>query len=810
MAMESAFTQQPSALANPVPNATAQPDNLFDQALASAPSGQPIPAQVAREAEQNIGQVEPMGNPFDQALGAGEVPMEDPNQPDMSQDGFLQSNLTPSGLAQQFSNAEARIKASFGRTPKEQEGILKGVLGDKNVQKRGDTFFIKPKGKNKFVRLESDSFEIFGDLALDSFRDIMSGMFGTAAVAAKGPTAVEPITTAAAFAGGVAIGETIADTLVESAFGVPRDPSRGGTVGADAGVGEKIGAGLERTGGSLMTGATAAMFNAAGNKIAQSVSARREAMKGLKTLKDTPVGETLKANVDQVIQTMDDLGAMNKTVNLPGSNMPVLAHQLAPHTDATQVAKSLAKNPSFQKAQNIAVKNMDDTVVGMLEEAGELAPKSLRTVLTKGETVPRGGLQQDVTRLFKDVRQAEGKIIDQFRMKAGSEAGKMPVDTPRTMEALDNIFDQLNIKLTPSGTLKFPNNDDLAQILGTDSGAVINGIKKDFNMLFRRLKRNAMQTAKDGGDAVGFTLDDIIAQSKIMGGKYEGAAKFGGKYKAFMGKLASSLRADTREAMPDFLSPEDAQAYVGSIAKFQKAAEGQAALKNILKQSDMATNTFVKGVINKGKGGLAQFKAAKEFLVDEDPALWDKMRAEFFEELVLKHRKTDAQSLTTFNMGALRKELAGYGPEMLQELMPNKSVKPGQVFRALDLSEQVERTLIKGTDDEVEKIAKSLFQASSSFLSAKLNSAYALFKFGTADNRMLKLMNRKGVDAFLEKVPASERGVLKQVLESHIAMATKKGIIKTIQTSRDVVRPGIEVGLGESFAPSIPTNRTPQ
>ena len=794
--LESAFTQQPAQLADPVPDATAQPDNPFEAALASAPQG-----QVDLGGAQPAPPVE--ANPFEAALSGATPEADVDQQPPVTLMGseFLGSNATPTGIMQQFENAEARIRASFGRSDVEKEKILKGMLGNDNVRSapRGG-FLIKPKGKDKFIKLEPDTFDVVGDIIFDGFRDLFSGTAGVAAVAAQGPAAAEPISSAIGFGAGVAAGEAIADNLVTEVFGVPRDPSRGGVVGPDAGLGEKVGASFARAGENLTTGAIATVLNSAANKIIKGVQVKRKAMQGLRTLKDTPKSEVLKESININLQTMDELGQMNKLVNLPGTDVPILAHQLAPHTEATKLAKSLTGNPNFIKAQELAAKNLDDSIVNMIEEAGDLAPKSFRNVLRTGEKTIKPGVQQDVKALFRDVRKAEGKLIETFRMKASKEAAGQPVPMNNTFGAMKEVMDDLGVQVNQGGGIKFPDDDSLAQLLGTDSKPMINGLKKDLSRIYKQMVK---------GQNIGFTIDDMIAQSKIIGAKNDAAGRIGGKYKFYIGKLSSSMRSDVREAMPQLLNEVDSAAYTTSINKFQQAAQGQEVLKNLLKHNDMATNTFAKGIITKGRTGLSQIKATKAFLNETDPTAWKKITSEFFEELALKHRNVDPNAPLSFNSRAMRKELSGYGPDMLKELMPG-GVKPGQVFRALDLSEQLERTLINGSDNEIEQVTKSMFGAMSQFISAKFNAVYSVAKFGNSNQRLLKLMNRQGVDKFLEKVPAGDRGMWKSVINSHIAAGVKRGTIKTLQTTRDVMLKEQVVQTGRDTSQAILEQPQPQ
>ena len=749
--LNNVFAQQPKSLESPVPSDAAA--KRLDEML-----GQVQPSQVkiadpnAQGAMPQEPQVDDMGMQAQQTLDAmlgapqGVESVAMPQEP-----GFFETNFTPSGIASQFENAEARVRASFGKTPKEQAGILRGVFGDQNVRlvgKNKDTLQIRKPGAEKFVNLEPGTFDILGDLFLDTFRDTMSYGAGSLAVAAQGPGAVEPISSGAAFIGGVAAGEAVSDYLVEEMWGVPRDPSRGGVVGPDATVGEKIGVSAFRAGENLKTGALALAFDKAAKAVGGAVAARRAKLKAVRALDDIPYSEKNTATIKETIATLDELKSLDKITTLPGTDTVALAHQLAPNSDATAIAKGLTGNPRFITAQTLATKNVDDAIIGLVEESADLTKGSLKRTLREGfKQTETAGLQQDVKGLLKQVRKAEGEVIAKFRDQASATARTTPMPTTATSQALQDIANAVD------------NIPDLKFL-----GKHVDDISQDL--------------IENGGQ--GLSMDQMIGYVKRLGPDIEIAMNSRDPKMQFIGgKLMSSLRRDLRDNMGFVLDKGQKEAYDVAIGKFRKAADGQSVLRNLLKQDDMATNAFVKGIINKGRNGMQQFKAAKQFLLQEDPELWNKVTSEFFEELALKHR--DLSKPGMYNAAKMRRELMGYGPEMLKELLP-KGVGPKTVFKALDASDQLNKAILNASDDELEKTAKSAILATSSFISAKLNTAYAFLKFGTSDRRLLKLMNREGVDKFIDGVPKPKRAKLKKLFESIIDHEITKGTIKTVGT----------------------------
>lgn len=773
-ALASAFANQPGQVTNPVPGEQAEEDffgDLVEQAPAQVNSpdlagGEGTMVQEMSQVQGDIRAQSQGDTVFADLVPTAEgAPTEDVQVED--EPGFLDAQFPDRQLI------ESRLVAAIPKTVGEKQQALENFLGAKNVRKDADgEFLVKFKGKEKFQKLDPDTFELFNDMFTDNAREVLRGMGGTAGVAVQGPAAAEPVSSAVGFALGAAAGDLTADAISEQVLGVNRDTGRVGT-SQSGDIGPRIGAGIERTLEAIQTGLTDSLFKSvsevAFKNIAKTIAARSARKATLKHAKEIPVHKVLNESVQDNLDTMDDLIRSGTLKPLPGTNTPLLAHQVLPGVQKVdKLASSVAGNQSFQNMQDQASKQMGDTLLDVVEGAADLTEGSLKKVVREGVKSDRTGLAAEAKNLLATSLRNEGKLIETFRKKAKSVASKAALPSPKVEAALLETFQDLGVQRR-GGELIFPDDDTMAQLLGTDSKMIINGVKKD-------ILRLSTSLATKGG----MTIDELIGESQLMGAKNKAAGRIGGIYKKVIGKLSSQIRADTRDVMPLVLDPADAAAYTQSMNKYSSFAQSRDQLRNLLKQ-DMGANTFSRLLLSKGKNGLAQLKSAKEFMLSEDPAVWNKVQGEFFEELALKHRQAGDPSKIEYNVKGMRKELASYGKEFLDEMFDAKSgLDTKTVLKTFDLAEQVRRTSIHGSDDQLKKVGKEAVQGLSSFISAKVNAVWAIANFGGQNGRLLKLMSRDGVEEFLERVPKNKKGAMRQLLSDAIDYAGKQKMIQQV------------------------------
>lgn len=752
---------KPQSLDAPVPGASAKTE--FDDLLSQfdVPS---VPSPAA-EGEDLLAQ-------FDTA--APSAPPEDmSNFPVQEQSSFMGVNTD---IAQEIKDAPIRILANLAQNPESIRLTLEKKLGKDNVRAKGSDFFFRRPGEKAFRKLDPDSFEVVNDLFSDFYREYLQGMAGVAGAAegaAAGAAATGPLAPLGA-AGGAFVGGTLGVAAATPAIDLA---ARGmGVVPA----GEKGIVG--KTGEYLAEGLLFATGEKIAAGVASKIAARRAATQGIRKLEEIAPVEKLQEGVKQNLQTLRDLENIGYVKNIEGTNISVPAHQLIPFDPQVELAaKSVANQPAFQQAQKEAAENFGTTALDLVETAAELTRGRLSQTVKGGVPLRPEVTSAEVTNLFNGVRRAEGEVLGEFRKVAKATAKKTPLPAARTAQVVQDIFKQIGVtvdkRVGKEGVLRFPPDDDLIQIVGSKD--LVAGFKGDLQRLNNKLTKG------------GFTIDELLNESSFMGAKNETARRVGGIYKSAIGRVSSAIRADSRDAMPLVLSPEDAIAYNAKMDRFRSISNSMEQLDGFLRD-DIGMNTFARGLVNKGKEGLANLRAAKEFLLQEDPKMYDNLIGQYFEELALKHR--DTKKLAMYNAKAMKKEIQSLGAEYLDELFPARGpINKGLVLRSFDLSEQLESTLMKGTDKEVVDQAKQALSTLSWF-NRGLNATHALMRFGSRDNRLLKILSREGVESFLTQVPKKNKPQMRETLSTILTIARRNGTLASVGNGEPAYTPGAAQG----------------
>ncbi len=755
--LDNAFAQQPTNLASPVPteagaqqaqetiDETAQQINsLFGGGGAAPEEPSQIQAAVggAVDAVDNTAaQIQQLFAQGGQAVDPATLSADETPTIPLPDRGFLAKHFVPI-------NFKERLLSGLGESPKQSVALLEKYLGKGNAKLRSDGHIIfKPKGKKDFIKLEPGAVELIGDLFVDNARDVINDVAGGAAVLAQGPGALEPLSSAAAFGLGVAGSEIIIDTIIEDLYGIAPEGNR-----------------LLKAGGK---GVIAGAFHGVGTKVSKALTARSAAKKTLKSIKDVPEYQIFQKQLDADLDMFKQLEEMNLTTNLPGGDLPVSVRQLAPYSPNVQKTVSEVTNTALlAKAEASAIGSWDDTMKQLIANQGDLSRQNIDNLVESGvRTRGRAGIPLQVKNLLKATRTAEGKVIEKYRIKAGERAGNQPINMDNTLGVLEEI------KKTFGDT--FPDDTAMAQILGTDSPFAINGFKRD-------VKNLAQQLVPGADGRPGMTLDKMTQTLDNLSPKIETAlkssSKFGDKYKVLMSKMGSALRSDRRNGMRTILDPEDAKLYDDAIAGFIGTADAQRDLALLLKESNVASNTFAKSLISQGRKGLAQFSAAKQFLSKEDPELWKKVSSEIVENIILENRITDP--VTSFNSGGVRRAFAKLGPEFLDELLPNGDHK--LLFRALDMGDKLAGRINSKSDDAVAESLKAMAQTVSPFHQGQLNGIAHWLHLYDNNGRVIKLLNKKGLDELLEVVPKAQQGQWRSTIAFHLNAAKERGIIPEV------------------------------
>jgi hypothetical protein len=731
--------------------------------------GAPVPGSDAeREAQEFLAQFEA---PQMNAAAAQETQAAGPDDEASAQELLAQTAQEQSefnaqepssfmgvgtDIPQQIKDIPVRIAANLAGDPESVKMTLRKRLGDENVRERDGEIFFKNPGDKAFRKLDPTTFEVVNDLFSDFYKEYIQAM-GGAAGAVKG-AALGPAGVVGGAALGVA-GATAAVGAAEGAMGVVRPGQE------DQSVGAQTQRGLEKTGEYLAEGAMFAMTEGIFKGIAQKWAARRAKVDGLKKLEEVAPIDRLQESVKGNLETLNEMKNLGLTRKIEGTNIEIPANQLLPFLpEVERAAGTVAGEKAFIQAQKEAAENFSNASLSLVEAAADLTEGQLKKSIRAGLPSDKVIAASDINNLFNSVRKAEGAVIGEFRDKARAVAKKSPMPSPNTAEVVQGIFRDVGVK-SQNGKLIFPPDDQFAQLLGTDSKLFINGIKTDLRRLNDRLVKGGM------------TIDELLAESQIMGAKNEGARRIGGVYKTAIGRLSSAIRKDSREAMPNVLEPDDAKLYLEKMQRFGKISESMEQLDTYLRD-DIGLNTFAKGLVNKGREGLANLKAAKEFLLQEDPDMYKAVIGEFMEELAVKTR--DPKAIGGFNPAAMRKQLQALGPEYLNELFPKRGpINKELVLKSFDLADQLQRTIKGGSDDQLKKDAQKAIGALSIYHRG-VNATYALLNLGSKDARLLKMLSREGIESFLAQTPKKSRPQMRETLNGILSLARQNGTLGAI------------------------------
>lgn len=756
MAGTSAFSARPSSLGAPVPGKQAELDvnKMFEEAHGSPPVPATSPAPISAAQDANVDSM------FNNAQGTDQnsFPVQEPSS-------TLGINTD---LKQQLIDMPTRIAANIAGDPASVKLTLENKLGKENVRLKGKTLYFKQPGDKAFRELDPTTFEVINDLFSDFAKEYIQGIGGTIGGIAAGASSG-----GIGIAGGAALGVAGATAAVDaygSATGVKKDQSQFSTK-EPTNVTEQLARGLENTGKDIAAGIEYEAANKIFKGLASKWAERRAKTEGLRKLEEIAPMDRLQESVKQNMETLQEMRQLGLTNKIPGTDVDIPAHQLLPYLPEVQkAANSVGAEKSFQQAQKEAAENFGAAALNLTEEASSIAKGKLSAAIQTGVPGAKGTSASEINGLFNSVRRQEGKVIGEFRDKVRSEMRGAPLPSPNTQKALGEILQNLGINPSnETGKLIFPKDESLMQILGTDSTAFVNGLKSDISRLYKNM---------DYGHGInGLTIGDMLGESQILGAKNEGARRIGGLYKSTIGKLSSAMRTDSREAMAQVLSPDDAIEYAAKMKRFSSISQSMDQLDNFLRD-DIGMNTFARGLVNKGKEGLANLKAAKEFMLQENPEMYRSLIGQYMEELALKHR--NPKEVAGFNPAAMKKELLGLGGEYLDELFPARGpISKGLVLRSFDLADQVQRSIVNGSDSELIKDARKTVGSLSAWHRG-VNATMGLMRFTSKNGRLLKLLSREGVESFLADTPKNNRDGMRQTLTGILNLARQNGTLAAI------------------------------
>lgn len=701
-----------------------------------------------------------------EVAGGEQVPIAEP----VAGEGGLES------IRQQVADFTNRVAVNIAGSPEAQKLTLENRLGEENVKvlKNGD-FLIRNRKADKFRRLDPESFELINDIIADQFKEGLQGAGGTigAGLGAVGGVAAAPVT-----AGVSAVAAPLAAAGLGASIGGQIANSIGALIGVvrpEAEAGQ-----LAQATEAVETAALFATGEAAFAKFGQLLKGR-SASRALAKSKNVKAEDVLDESSKQALQTLEDMNQSGFKINLPEGSIPgvqgevsIPASALIPHTPGVQAtAKSLENEAAFQLVKKEAAEQYSNFVLQHVETMAGTGKGKLSEAVKTGLRDADNTLANNIKGVLSGARKREGEVIGNFRKQVSKVAGKQPLPSTETGQAIASIADDLGIQGLRDAKgklgLQFPGDDQLIADLGFTTQAQLNTFKSNMNDIAGKL-------AKEGG----LNIDDLLRLSKTVGNQTASSRGFS---RSVLGRLAGALRADTREGMATILEPAAAAEYKEAIGVFRKLAKNEEALKTIMKD-DVGANTFVSGLLSKGKKSPEALKAMKELVLKENPQLWNKMVGEFLEEAAVLSRDTAPGRLSQFNAAKFEKKVFGIGKENLETLMgPDSGFSSKKLKGMLELGSRMDKLLSAGAPDTVvAEHTKNAIQAVAAFSRvAKVNASAMFLRLFDKNSRVAKMVTKQGVEEFLGKVPQAEKGRMRDLLNSMLAAGRRSGAIETVE-----------------------------
>ena len=643
--MESAFTQQPAQLANPVPSEMAQPDNPFKAAMAAAPSG-PI--------ELNSGQppVAEEVNPFKAAM----APTDDSLTLDADNNlvtADMSTEPAPTGIAsamEQLREAGARFRNAWTVSDAESLNTLKGYpeLFD-DVRVKNDTVQVKRKGRKGWEKFDRDKAELLGD-ALDMVRMVFEGiaeggmeMAGTAKLAATtgGIGLVEQAAVGSASAVGAM---TAGDAIAEHLIGIERDPKR--SRATETSMAAAFGAGFTWLSGSLARKAAAKKLNkeALDTTKGQIASKLDEATEQVKVLTDS--GIELNPNTGQVFLT-------------PG--------QASANPELIVFEKELSKKPAYRN---------------FVEKQGQALKEGYEALaLGVNQAMGKTGTQFNIQ--FKDMGKFYGKQIEGFRELAKKELKDLPQPAANTTQNVGELLQNID------GTKPF--KERAAQ----------------FNESFPALTENQANIVLKAYDGVGKKLagGGQISVKDIDGIYNKLRNQIDNSYGTISGQpvadalipLKNAVRDDYTQMIGKVLPEDQKGAYEAFMKKYSDFKVGEGELRGLLKKSALSRKALVSTMFE-GKNSLSLAKTTKAILDDQDPKFFKELATDYFSKLL--NDAVDPDMAGNVNWKSIARkfganERTGLGKEMQELLLNGADMKKEQFNALLNIGQIIQKTQFK-------------------------------------------------------------------------------------------------------------------
>lgn len=729
----SANSARPGSLKSPVPGKTVEPSD--EELLASisaptamaapAPSGTPAPTAELSDEELLASVAAPEG-------GTDVIPEDEMGD----NPGFLESNFTPSGIARQLEQTPTRLRASFATTDKELRQVLEDKYGKENVKHTGDTFRVRRPGEKKFTGFNRGAWELVNDVAdfaregveeavtypAEVFGAVKGGAIGAAQAAPTGPYGAAVGAGVGAVAGiaagravGAGVATNVADLVAEHLLNIERDPER------------------SRVTETVLSGTLSSAFGMLGDKLG-AVAAKKIAAKKLMVSEHEAIATSSREVLDET-RGLRDLGKISVG---PDGKVALMPHQVDTQSwKARQWARLVSKLPAFQKLVNDQAVAADKVITDTLHEA---------TMLTGKGPLNSAQIAKQVVNISKEIRQAEGAAVGEFRRKASAKLGDKAKTLPA--EALGTMHELMGrMGFTPKDLKSAKPTSDVLDII---QGTMNIGSPGEARFLFNKMQQaaNRLQNNK------GMSFDDLAETITILDKGNKQARKAGGEVSMLYNRLSSQLRETRNKLVMDNLPPSEIPAFEKSMSRFRDVMEAQDNLGATLTE-DIANHAFVNQVFSEAGGGLAKLRSVKTLLEESHPKVWNTIKANYVDQLIAKNTKKVSDYEGVLNAADIRQQVLKMGEEGREILFDGDAGKMKNFFSALDYGQRIRDTSFTSV------APAQLKDQAASFIGAAANGIYMKSKAGLAligaadgaPSQFMEMITDEGVDKFFGKVP---------------------------------------------------------
>lgn len=682
---------------------------------------------------------------------------------------------------EQVKQFPARFEASFANTPERKQFVLERRYGAENVRKNEDNSFDIKKDK-KWVKFDSDQFEILNDIFADWGRDaieqgstelataggIALATTGTVSTGGAGAVAAPAIVAGSRLAGG-AVGNAIAQTIAHDVYGIPK--------GDWVDQANEIG--------------VSAVANALFGKIGDAVGnyfTKKGVDKAARIAGQT-VDESLATDIKVLKEASDELekaGVVDPVKNQFGGETLYLPEQAVKGGDQNILrdAKKYAENPEVINVKGKLMLGLQQVIDKINNKVAALSP-------IKGTKV---------LEYANDIELAEGATIGRFKKEALNQGAKTRVNADiardkikTSMEELGYTFADTLEKTPRSYTLNKP--AQFKQVKDIQRPTIESLEARGFtpeaaNKLMNRLEANYKEV-------LGYTYD---GKTKIT---FEKLSALNNNIKELVNDLYETTGVNTkaRQVLTEVKDSfgDDYQKAIGAILgdtpagkEFSAAMEKFGSIKNAKKdltrilvdaesgQPTITAEALAKNLFGNTKSTLKEINAMKTLLKD-DPAVWDQIRRVHLDQL--KKQSWD-NKLEQFDVAKYAKSVIDLPEDIGAELVGGKDALklfPKVAVYANRLQNYTVKQLSE--DPAARKAVKGALQLMSNFIGNKATIAYDFFASVGRDQALAKYLSGEGRDQILALTKVDGRPAMNKLIDGVI----EAGVFsenRAIKTSR--------------------------